>query len=208
MRLLQACAMTTTALENDRYPPHPPLVGLLILGGEHPNGQMRSHAALTCYLQCHAQAKPVPRLIVSGGAHVTRTGHAVISEAQHMANYLLAAGVPAAHIWQENQALDTLGNIVLGADIALKHGIASRNIVLVSDNFHLPRSHWLFAHVFGHPPQGTLPSGALGSRLLRWREPLALAVQRLSLKHAGITAADIAAHRHYVLRKIERQSIS
>jgi len=176
------------------------LIALLVLGGEHPHRYSRSRAALACY-----RANQAARLVVSGGARVLyrEAGSGKVPppvrEAEHMARWLLAAGVPAAHIWQEPLARDTLGNIVLGVALAQSRGIGSQQIVLVSDDFHLPRCRWLFCHVFGHEPLDTVGSGIAGTPWLRWREPLALAVQRLALARGHVARGDVARHRHFVL---------
>jgi uncharacterized SAM-binding protein YcdF (DUF218 family) len=186
------------------YPPHPPLAALLVLGGEDPRTCTRSRAALAYYQDCRTRVRPVPRLIVSGGARVWLPGEkepAGLSEAEHMARCLLAAGVPPAHVWLEPQARDTLGNIVLGVDVALARGISPRNVVLVSDDFHLPRCRWLFAQVFGHAPLDAVGTGVTGALRLRWREPLALAAQRWALARAGVAAGDVTAHRRFVARQ-------
>jgi len=173
-------------------------VALLVLGGENPHSHSRSRAALAYYRKHHAA-----RLIVSGGARVTYCGtgrrHLPRSEAEHMAHWLRAAGVPPAHIWQETQAHDTLGNIVLGVGLAQSRGISARHVVLVSDDFHLPRCHWLFVRVCGHGPLDAIATGEFAPLWLRWREPLAQAVQRLSLHRAQVACGDLEGYRRFVL---------
>jgi len=173
-------------------------VAILVLGGENPHNFSRSRAALVYY-----RSHPAARLIVSGGTHVVyreaATGCKPISEAEHMARWLLAAGVDPAHLWQETQARDTLGNIVLGVALAQSRGIGARQVMLVSDDFHLPRCRWLFARVCGHGPLGTIGSGTHAPAWLRWREPLALMVQRLALVHARIHSGDLAGFQRWVL---------
>jgi len=174
-------------------------IAVLVLGGENPHSRSRSRAALA-YYQHHPA---VVRLIVSGGARVVHREagqrFAFASEAEHMACWLLAAGVPAAHVWQETQARDTLGNIVLGVALAQSQGISARQVVLVSDDFHLPRCRWLFRHVFGHEPLACVGTGEGVSCWLRWREPLAWVVQRLTLARTQLACGDVAGYRRFVL---------
>ena len=171
-----------------------------MLGGEDPRTCARSRAALAYYEKCRAQLRPVPRLIVSGGARVSsadKTTSIGLCEAEYMARFLLNSGVPENHLWYETQARDTLGNIVLGVDVALHHGITPRNVVLVSDDYHLTRCCWLFERVFSHRPMDVLGTGHAGTLRLRMREPIALALQYWALARAGVAAGDVVAHRRF-----------
>jgi len=175
-------------------------IAVLVLGGENPHNHSRSRAALAYY-----RHHPAVRLIVSGGARVVyrEAGQrrAFASEAEHMACWLLAAGIPPVHLWQETQARDTLGNIVLGVALAQSRGISARQVVLVSDDFHLPRCRWLFARVFEHEPLACVGAGESASCWLRWREPLALAAQRLALARCRVNRGDVAGHKRFVLEQ-------
>jgi len=176
------------------------LVAVLVLGGDNPHSFGRSRAALAYY-----RSYPAARLIVSGGARVVYREAAAaclpppVSEAEHMARWLLDAGVHPAHVWQETQARDTLGNIVLGVALAQSRGISARQVVLVSDDFHLPRCCWLFARVCGHGPLAAIGSGTHAPMWLRWREPLAQMVQRWVLARARIHSGDVAGFQRWVL---------
>ena len=136
-------------------------------------------------LACQAAGVPPPKLIVSGGVPVLH-GKAQGCEAVWMAEFLESAGVPCRDIWRETQARSTFANLVQGGALAWRHGITSRQLALVSDNFHLPRCYWLFAQIFGHAPTACFGTGSQGSYWLRVREKLALASHHYILAHQGL----------------------
>lgn len=158
----------------------PPATALLILGGEHPRHRTRTRAALAHYAACRAAGQPLPGFIVTGAGRVKHTS-GTLSEAQHMAANLRAHGVPASHIWQETQAQNTMDNILLGSALARRHGLQNTQLILVTDDFHLPRSQWLFRQLLGHPPHTCITTGNQGTPWLRWREHWARALQAYKL---------------------------
>ena len=187
---------------------------LLVLGGEDRTQWHRSRAAVGYYRACLAAGGALPRLVVTGGTLARQLGAAdrdskalvmVLSEAAWMARFMQAQGVPAAHILQEAQALDTLGNVALGGALAAHHGL--QRLVVVSDDFHLWRSKKLFERVWGYPPAGCIGTGNAGSWRLRLREKLALALQLGALRRAGVAPGDSAAHTAFLAARAGRQQI-
>ena len=175
----------------------PAIAALLVLGGEDRRCWPRSRVALAHYQACVLAGQPPPKLIVTGGALARHQGRWA-SEAVWMAEFLEDQGVPAADVWRETQARNTLQNVVLGGALALREGVPSTALALVSDDFHLPRCRWLFARVFGHAPAAVLGSGERGSLWLRCREPWAQAVQQHALQRAGMAPGDWRAHLEFL----------
>lgn len=177
---------------------------LLVLGGEDRTQWHRSRAAVRYYRACLASNSTLPRLLVTGGALVRGQAQA-LTEAVWMARFMQMHGVPLAHILQEAQALDTLGNVALGGALAERHGL--QQLVIVSDDFHLWRSGQLFERVWGHPPAGYVGSGNAGSWHLRLREKLAFALQMGALRRAGVVPGDGAAHLAFLAARVKQQQI-
>lgn len=177
--------------------PAPRADALLVLGGEDNAQRTRSRAAVRYYRDCQAAGLPLPCLVVTGApaAHASGT-----SEAAWMARYLHAQGLPAAHVLQETQARDTLGNVTLGVALAARHGL--RRLVLVSDDFHLRRSARLFQRVWGHAPTGCLGTGYAGTWRLRVREVLAFALQMAALRRCGVAPGNAEAHLRFVAARL------
>ena len=163
----------------------PNIAVLLVMGGEDRKNCPRSKTALAYYRACQAAGVPPPKLIVSGGVPVLH-GKAQGCEAVWMAEFLESAGVPCQDIWRETQARSTFANLVQGGALAWRHGITSRQLALVSDNFHLPRCYWLFTQIFGHAPTACFGTGSQGSYWLRVREKLALASHHYILAYQGL----------------------
>lgn len=186
---------------------------LLVLGGEDRTQWHRSRAAVRYYLACKAAGLALPRLLVTGGAPVRQpatglrrgmsTGMATsLTEAAWMAHFMQVQGVPAVHILQEAQALDTLGNVALGGALAARHGL--RRLVVVSDDFHLWRAQRLFKRVWGHAPAGCLATGNTGAWRLRLREKLAFVLQIAALQQAGVAPGHSAAHLDFLSSRKEQ----
>ena len=70
-----------------------------------------------------------------------------VDESTIMANYLIKAGIPPEKIIKETWSLDTIGN----AYAALVHHAIPRNmrkLLVITSNFHMPRSKAIFQKVF------------------------------------------------------------
>ena len=173
---------------------------LLVLGGEDRTQWHRSRAAVRYYQACLAAGVVLPRLVVTGGTLARQLGEdskaLVLTEAAWMARFMQAHGVPLAHILQEAQALDTLGNVALGGALAARHGL--QRLVVVSDDFHLWRSGRLFERVWSHPPAGCVGTGNTGSWRLRLREKLAFSLQIAALRRARVAPGDSIAHLDFL----------
>jgi uncharacterized SAM-binding protein YcdF (DUF218 family) len=170
---------------------------LLVLGGEHPEHRARCRAALRAYAQCRASGHAPPMLIASSGVVVSHRGRRA-SEATLMAEFLTAGGAPAHDVLVETRALDTLGNVVLGGDLALQHGC--RRIAIVTDDFHIWRSSLLFERVYGTPPVAAIGTGIAGTWFERAREVASYCRIAAVLAVARVPRHDPARHRIF-LRK-------
>jgi len=81
-----------------------------------------------------------PRLILTGGA-----AHNRFVEAEAMARVAQAQGVPAAVIYEEPHAQDTIQNACYSAGILKAHGWRSAEII--SSASHLPRAALMVSHL-------------------------------------------------------------
>ena len=70
-----------------------------------------------------------------------------IDECTIMANYLLEHGIPNDKIYKESWSLDTIGNAY---GIFTHHAIPRnlRKFLIITSDFHMPRSKAIFKHVF------------------------------------------------------------
>lgn len=96
-----------------------------------------------------------------------------------MAEYLIANGVPAENIIQEDQSHNTWQNLQFSAEMLAELGYDTTvDMIVVSNGFHLTRARMLWERVWGSDDNlSTLaaPSSHLPSRLYMYiREPLAL----------------------------------
>lgn len=70
------------------------------------------------------------------------------SEADAMAEYLIARGVPEGQILREDQAYNTVENLKFSTAILEENGMQAENLLVVSNGFHLCRVE-LLAHRLG-----------------------------------------------------------
>lgn len=70
-----------------------------------------------------------------------------VDECTIMANYLLERGISNDKIYKESWSLDTIGNAY---GIFTHHAIPRnlRNFLIITSDFHMPRSKAIFSHVF------------------------------------------------------------
>jgi uncharacterized SAM-binding protein YcdF (DUF218 family) len=106
---------------------------IIVLGGGDVGTTRRTLHAAALYAQGYA-----PYLLCSGGTAEGET----ISEAERCAQVAQAHGVPASAIVLDRVSLSTEENAIQAAAILHAHGW--RDAVLVSDDTHLWRAHWLF----------------------------------------------------------------
>jgi uncharacterized SAM-binding protein YcdF (DUF218 family) len=98
-----------------------------------PSERMRRRMALAVELYRDGRA---PLLLLSGG------GLGPVTEAAAMRDLALDAGIPAAALLLEPDSHNTLANAANTA--RLLNVLGKRQIVLVTDQLHLPRAAWLF----------------------------------------------------------------
>ncbi|POH72141.1 YdcF family protein [Arthrobacter glacialis] len=82
-----------------------------------------------------ASAKTAPLLIPSGGQGWDESR----PEGVAMAEYLVSAGVPVAHVVAEDQAISTAQNLQFSAIVAREHG-RDGALLVVTNNYHVLRA--------------------------------------------------------------------
>lgn len=124
--------------------PVPPAVThLIVLGaglkdGDHLSVILQSRLDRALKL---ARSHPNLKIIVSGGQGTDER----LSEAAAMQRYLLAHGVKAERVQQENRSTSTRENIVFSRQLLLQQGALPANMVLLTSDFHLYRARQLAA---------------------------------------------------------------
>ena len=94
------------------------------------------------------RAGAAARVVFTGRVGLYGPAHPPITEAAAMAAYAEERGLPAAVILLEEHARDTLGNAYfVRRDILQPNGWSS--IRVVTNDFHLSRSAWVFRKVLG-----------------------------------------------------------
>jgi uncharacterized SAM-binding protein YcdF (DUF218 family) len=101
----------------------------------------------------------VSHIVVTGG----RSPEDKLSEAEASRNWLVANGVPAEAIVEENQSRTTIENLALATPVLREAGISS--VLIVSDPLHMRRA-MLIASRAGLNAQ---PSPTPTSRYLSWQ---------------------------------------
>jgi uncharacterized SAM-binding protein YcdF (DUF218 family) len=115
-----------------------PIQAIIILGSGTPNCQ--ASPALTARLDqglVQAQRSPAAKVVVSGGQdfgmHCT--------EADIMADYLIARGVAADRLIREGRSTSTEENLVFSRSLLVEQGVdAAGSIVVVTSDFHVRRA--------------------------------------------------------------------
>ena len=127
-----------------------PVAAIIVLGGGVEKGM--PSAALQARLDRAAQwglmQSQVP-IIVSGGLDFDEPR----TEAAVMADDLIRQGIAANRIWIEPKSTSTAENFEFSRRILAAHGIGlDQPIAVVSNDFHLPRSHAIARHQGYHYP--------------------------------------------------------
>jgi len=123
------------------------VTGILLGRGISPRGKLsyggrkRAKKALQLFKQ-----KKVDRIILSGGH--TSHKNPELSEAGLFSDYLIKKGVPRQKLFLEESSLETIGNAVFSKKVLLKRQFG-KNILVITSDYHLPRSLFIFKHVFG-----------------------------------------------------------
>ena len=105
-------------------------------------GRSRVEKAVSSY-----RSNQSSRLIFSGKYSYRLTFIPPKTEAQAMKEYALALGVKLEHIYLEENSMDTLGNAYFSKQILFKYNW--KNILIITSNFHLARTQYIFKKVFG-----------------------------------------------------------
>lgn len=122
--------------------------GLTPDGGLPPWVERRLEGALHVYSQ---QPRPIPIVLLGAGTPHKRpvldaAGY-VLHESTAYARFLMARGVPAAHLLKETSSYDTVGN---GYFSATMHALPAgwRRLSVVTSAFHTPRTAAIFDSVY------------------------------------------------------------
>lgn len=97
------------------------------------------------------------KVICSGSRPPDDKGEHGTTEAQVMADIIVAAGISRKRIQLEDQSFDTLGNAIFTVDRYLK-GKKGGTLYVVTSPFHMERALYLFRHVLG--PKWTVVDAA------------------------------------------------
>ncbi|WKB52367.1 YdcF family protein [Eleftheria terrae] len=157
---LAAAAIVVRGLDDEVFPADLIVVpGNTVAPDGHPGPRLKARldAALLLYRQGRA-----PRLLVSGG--IGREGH---DEAAAMARYLVAQGVPAAAIVQDNQGVNTAATARFTARYLQRHGLTSA--LVASQYFHVARTRLALQKA------GVPRIGSAHARYVEWRDAYSLA---------------------------------
>jgi len=88
------------------------------------------------------------KVICSGSRPPDDKGEHGTTEAQVMADIIVAEGISAKRILLEDQSFDTLGNAIFTVDRYLS-GKKGGTLYVVTSAFHMERALYLFRHVLG-----------------------------------------------------------
>lgn len=93
--------------------------------------------------------------LLSGGTvhkpSPTTVGGYPIFESRQAAEYLINAGIPASRILTEISSYDTIGN-ALFARLLFAEPLKLENILIITSDFHMPRTKTIFERIFHLPP--------------------------------------------------------
>lgn len=120
-----------------RQPATTPRVAIVLgagLHGQQPTGMLQNR--LDSAIQ-YWQQHPGVTLVLSGG----QGPHETIPEAEAMAQYLVAAGIPRENLLLEDKSASTSENFLFSADILLRHGhTLDEPVAFITDGFHCYRA--------------------------------------------------------------------
>jgi uncharacterized SAM-binding protein YcdF (DUF218 family) len=166
---------------------------VVVLGGGAPAGIPTASTVRRAEKAAElARQRPRAALILSGERAGWDTARTVRSEAELMAEVIVAAGIPRERLFLEDESRDTLGNAVLVA-VRYLQGLEPRPVAVVTSPFHLDRSLVIFRAVLGPrwPVRGIASVPTDGDDERTRTEPGFLADNLESL--SGIAPGDIAA---------------
>ena len=133
--------------------------GLTDQGLVPPHTELRLQKAVELYRH-HEQLIPNSAVIItlSGGTPhkpppVDKRGFPVW-EAAAAARRLIALGVPAHHILEENFSLDTVGNAYFLRAVHLDPA-GFNQLLVITNNWHMPRTRAIFSHILSLPARSS-----------------------------------------------------
>lgn len=160
--------------------------GLKADGSATPVTEIRARAAAELLA-----TKGRMKVICSGSRAPDDRGEHGSTEAQVMADIIVAQGISPKRILLEDQSFDTLGNAIFTVDRYLK-GKRVGTLYVVTSPFHMQRAQYLFSHVLG--PKWTVVAHASPEWSKETRQPGApAALKRAQDFCAGSQPGDLEA---------------
>lgn len=98
-------------------------------------------------LELYAQ-RVAPRLIFSGRSALMGDDNPAVTEAEAMATYAAARGLPRTASFVEDESRDTIGNAFFTWRRWLRPN-GWQSIRVVTTDYHMPRAAWIFRKVLG-----------------------------------------------------------
>ena len=117
--------------------------GINIDGSLPPDPLSRVRKAVDLYESGHANF-----IVFSGKWSYHFKEKPAMAESEAMKNYAVSLGVPSNHVIEENESLDTLGNVYFTKKRIVEPSGWSDIIVVASDE-HMPRIKYLFNKIYG-----------------------------------------------------------
>lgn len=162
--------------------------GLKADGSATPVTEIRARAAADLLA-----TKGRMKVICSGSRPPDDKGEHGTTEAQVMADIIVAEGISAKRILLEDQSFDTLGNAIFTVDRYLS-GKKGGTLYVVTSPFHMERALYLFRHVLG--PRWTVIAHPSAEWSKETRQPGApAALKRAEEFCAGTQPGDLATLR-------------
>lgn len=104
---------------------------------------------LDIFLEKRNKFSDIP-ILLSGRCSGFEKNKPKITEAQAMKKYLVTRGINPTRIYLEMKSLDTVSNAIFSEEIVRRHK-NWRHILLVTSDWHMKRTLWIFRKVFGSP---------------------------------------------------------
>lgn len=123
---------------------------IVVLGrGVRPDGSLGliARARVDRALELH-QRGVAPRIIFSGRSALMGDDHPTVTEAEAMARYAAARGLPATARFIEDESRDTIGNAFFTWRRWLRPN-DWRSVRVVTTDYHIPRAAWIFRKILG-----------------------------------------------------------
>ncbi len=125
------------------------VIGILLGGGITKKGKIPADALTRAKVALKLlQKNEIQKLVLSGG--FTSKKFSKISEARLFTRYFTNKGISKKKIILEEESKDTLGNAIYCKKLFVKQKL-SKQIILITSNYHLKRSLVVFQHIFGKP---------------------------------------------------------